>query len=669
MRGGIGFGLGACMCGCGQSVAAAAEAAATTATAEAGAAEPAAVVGKPRVDDVVEDRAELPGDAEVDLVFRVGRQGALPQQDLFVGLALDGKKSLVADGSPVAAHVEAQPANDAELDAAVEPEAPLIRMVEVLEHVDAALEFSPGLGHVEVDQQRVVDESLFILHEDGLLEVAVVTHADLVGDRENPARRLAVREDVVLDAGGADDHELVVGKRCLPSCRLPRQAPMLAQALDGLVHDCPAARRADGFAAVVEDELALIVANIGTEAEFPRLGRPVRRPGEPEVVVRAPVLSADLSVQAEAHDPEVPGIVGRVDLQKAAVSLLHLLAYLELVDERRLGDVMHHADADHLRHSLASLVLGIGVAGDPDQANVVAGELLQPDELEGVLLAGARELRRHQDMDLRILAIPHVVDERDVLAQKILIASPAIAIEEDQQAGRLLLLLARIGLLVLLIGRLGLALRHRRAAVSPGLLQRRRQIKGLCRTRRLRERLGAQTTRRETERTGRKNQEGKPFHRCPVAPVSKDAEQGGKREPTGWGPRLAAGGSVPQSSVFDKQPCSIAPMILPSTDKKLGLIGLGGASVTGTGIYYRDENDILRVTITADGGIRYLDMNGTPRASMNDTGIGYHDENGTVRAAMIELGLIYWDIFGNPRACTISASVLMGLNLRGSLIC
>ena len=54
---------------------------------------------------------------------------------------------------------------------------------------------------------------------------------------------------------------------------------------------------------------------------------------------------------------------------------------------------------------------------------------------------------------------------------------------------------------------------------------------------------------------------------------------------------------------------------------------------------------------------------------MNDTGIGYHDENGTVRAAMIELGLIYWDIFGNPRACTISASVLMGLNLRGSLIC
>ena len=73
-------------------------------------------------------------------------------------------------------------------------------------------------------------------------------------------------------------------------------------------------------------------------------------------------------------------------------------------------------------------------------------------------------------------------------------------------------------------------------------------------------------------------------------------------------------------------------MILPSTDKKLGLIGLGGASVTGTGIYYRDEN-------------------------------------GTVRAAMTELGLIYWDIFGNPRACTISASVLMGLNLRGSLIC
>ncbi len=104
---------------------------------------------------------------------RVGRQSLTLEQDFLVGLPLERQVTLIADGGPVAAYVEAQAADDAELEPPVEHHAPLVQIGEKLRGLDAELDFTPRLNGGEVRLQAVVVEQLRHLLEDRFFDVVV----------------------------------------------------------------------------------------------------------------------------------------------------------------------------------------------------------------------------------------------------------------------------------------------------------------------------------------------------------------------------------------------------------------------------------------------------------------------------------------------------------------
>ena len=104
---------------------------------------------------------------------------------------------------------------------------------------------------------------------------------------------------------------------------------------------------------------------------------------------------------------------------------------LDLARQRRAGQIRQQTELQRLRDALALLVRCVRVTGEIAHLVITPGKRLEADEREGELGAAAGRLCGDQHMHLRVLAVDHVVQIRDLLAQVVVVAAPAV--EEDPQ--------------------------------------------------------------------------------------------------------------------------------------------------------------------------------------------------------------------------------------------
>src|SRR5262245_49606854 len=236
----------------------------------------AAVAAEARVDDVVVDRAERVGDAEVEEVAVAGRQLPLPHEDLFGRRLAFRQVDLIARARDLAEHVERKPLEQPHVGVTERADAVLVGLGEILRKIHRRERAAPGLAHAERGLQPVIDELLGGLAEDRLLVVVERVVAERVLNGEEPPGRFRVGEDVVFDTRRDPEAQVVIHERRGAQAFDDGGRPVRRQALDDerVLVDVAGHRAERGPVAEIEPALAVVV--VGLEGQLPRVGRALR---------------------------------------------------------------------------------------------------------------------------------------------------------------------------------------------------------------------------------------------------------------------------------------------------------------------------------------------------------------------------------------------------------
>jgi hypothetical protein len=106
---------------------------------------------------------------------------------------------LIVDERDVAPELDGQPLSDAQVDAAVEPDAVALELVQVLRGVHADIDLPPGLRHFVAGGNGVLRQQLLGLVVDRRVLIGDVGGADPVGDGQLAPGRFPVGIQAELD--------------------------------------------------------------------------------------------------------------------------------------------------------------------------------------------------------------------------------------------------------------------------------------------------------------------------------------------------------------------------------------------------------------------------------------------------------------------------------------
>ena len=230
-------------------------------------------------------------------------------------------------------------------------------------------------------------------------------------------------------AGPAADREFDVVERGRLDVAHGAGRPVLAEPFDDQPVEVPLAAVGDDRRLLVEVELLVLVIDLAAEADLP-LGRDaIGADAGAELPLLARFFPLERRAPAQTEHPVVPAIPddGGAFFLRAKTN-----RDLQLRRHRLAGQHAQQANAERRRQLPADHV--IGIRGARDGLHRV-GELvvaLQAGEIERVLEAAAGGPRpADQDVQIRLGAIAHVIDERDFGAKKVGVA--VLAVEEDLQ--------------------------------------------------------------------------------------------------------------------------------------------------------------------------------------------------------------------------------------------
>ncbi len=288
---------------------------------------------------------------------------------------------------------------------------------------------APGLARRVGGAERVRAERLAGAAEDGDLAVVERVRAGRVGEGELPARRLGVGEDVVFEGGRDARDQLLVAERGGLERGMDAGGDARPDAADEQDGGRVAAVEVLDGGGVIDLDGALAVVAVHAEIELPGRGRAAGGDAAAEAEAGARAFAVEEAVGAEREDPGVPGIARGRDGGARAVGGLVERDVETGGDGGRRGEA-DEAELDRAREAPADHVRR-GVAG-ADEAERVADtvEAATADVVERVgPAAGAGRLERDQQVDVGGGAVADVVDEPDLGAHVLGVATRTVEVD------------------------------------------------------------------------------------------------------------------------------------------------------------------------------------------------------------------------------------------------